>query len=145
MKTKAQHQAEYLKYAKDLFEYAIALDSDDDDIPLDDEDSAFSNNDLSEILELSALQWTQIALSMSGDGSRGPYNQFPKSADFFAISLQAPERYFRRMFRIGRGMFDHLVYSLAPNPIFHSPRHQRKGATISNGLQDIVPQYKRSY
>ncbi|KAF8229102.1 hypothetical protein L208DRAFT_1187038, partial [Tricholoma matsutake] len=22
---------------------------------------------------------------------------------------------------IGRGMFDHLVYSLAPNPIFHSP------------------------
>ena len=102
-KTKVQHQAEYLKYASDLFEYAVALDNDpnddDDDIPADDEDSSSHNdNDLGEILELSALQWMQIALAMS-DGSRGPYNQFPKSADFFAISLQAPERYFRQMFR----------------------------------------------
>jgi hypothetical protein len=103
-KTKAQHQAEYLKYASDLFEYAVALDDDDNDhnIPADDDDSdslTGNDNDLSEILELSALQWMQIALAMSGDGSRGPYNQFPKSADFFAISLQAPERYFRQMFR----------------------------------------------
>jgi hypothetical protein len=92
-KTKAQHQAEYLKYANDLFEYAIALDDDNnDDIPLDDEDfGSDSDNDLSEVLELSALQWTQIVLAMSGDGSRGSYNQFPKSSDFFAVSLQAPE------------------------------------------------------
>ena len=108
-KTKAQHQAEYLRYASDLFQYAVALDSDDhddDDIPLDDSDDenlgldsdSESDNGLSEILELSALQWTQIVLALSGDGSRGPYNQFPKSTDFFAVSLQAPERYFRRMF-----------------------------------------------
>ena len=104
-KTKAQHQAEYLKYASNLFEYAIALDNDDlndDNISADDEDSdskSGNDNNLGEILELSAFQWMQIALAMSGDGSRGPYNQFPKSADFFAISLQAPERYFRQMFR----------------------------------------------
>jgi hypothetical protein len=83
-KTRAQHQAEYLKYANDLFEYAVALDDDDDDdIPLDDEDfGSDSDNDLSEVLELSALHWTQIALALSGDGSRGPYNQFQKSSDF---------------------------------------------------------------
>jgi hypothetical protein len=65
-KTKAQHQAEYLKYANELLEYAIALDDDDDDdIPLDDEDfDSESDNDLSEVLELSALQWTQIALAL---------------------------------------------------------------------------------
>ncbi|KAF8233233.1 hypothetical protein L208DRAFT_1267524 [Tricholoma matsutake] len=122
-KTKVQHQAEYLKYANDIFEYAVALnDNDDDDIPLDGEDfgsTSDSDNDLSEVLELSAFQSTQIVLALSGDGSRGPYNQFPKSSNFFTVSLQAPEQYFRCM--IGRGMFDHLVYSLAPNPIFHSP------------------------
>ena len=31
-KTKAQHQAEYLKYANHLLQYAVALDHDDDDI-----------------------------------------------------------------------------------------------------------------
>ncbi|KAF8219197.1 hypothetical protein L208DRAFT_1342330 [Tricholoma matsutake] len=101
-KTKVQHQAEYLKYANNIFEYAVALnDDDDDDIPLDGEDfgsTSDSDNDLSEVLELSAFQWTQIALALSGDGSRGPYNQFPKSSNFFAVSLQAPEQYFCCMF-----------------------------------------------
>jgi hypothetical protein len=97
--TKAQHQAEYLGYSQSLFEYAITLEEDEDDnILLDDEDFE-ADDQISEIIELSALQWTQLALSMSGDGSRGPYNQFPKSTDFFSTSLQAPDRYFRRMFR----------------------------------------------
>jgi hypothetical protein len=48
-------------------------DDNDDDIPLDDED--FSSDSDNEVLELSALQWTQIALALSGDGSRGPYNK----------------------------------------------------------------------
>jgi hypothetical protein len=60
-KTKAQHQAEYFKYSTDRFEYAVALD--DDDIPLDDEDfGSDSDNDF----RVSALQWTQIALALSG-------------------------------------------------------------------------------
>lgn len=29
-------------------------------------------------------------------------------------------------FSVGRDMFDHLVYSLAPNPIFHSPRKKQR-------------------
>ena len=80
---KAQHQAEYLGYAQSLFEYAIALEEEDEDdnILVDDED--FEADDLSEIIELSALQWTELALSMSGNGSHGPYNQFPKSTNFF--------------------------------------------------------------
>ena len=99
-KTKAQHQAEYLKYANHLLHYAVALDNDDDDILPDDDDfGSDSDNDLSEVLELTALQWLQIVLILEGDGSRGPYNKFPKSIDFFTVSLQAPERYFRRMFR----------------------------------------------
>ena len=99
-KTKAQHQAEYLKYANHLLQYAVALDHDDDDILPDDDDfGSDSDNDLSEVLELSALQWLKIVLILTGDGSRGPYNKFPKSIDFFSVSLQAPERHFRRMFR----------------------------------------------
>ena len=95
-KTKTQYQAEYLRHANTLFQYAVALDDDDDD---EFDSDLASDNDLSEVLELTALQWTQIVLALSGDGKRGPYNQFPKSTDFFAVSLQAPERYFWRMFR----------------------------------------------
>ena len=75
--TKAQHQAKYLASSQSLFKYALALEEDENDnILLDDED--FKGDDqVSEIIELSALQWTQLALSMSGDGSCGPYNQFP--------------------------------------------------------------------
>jgi hypothetical protein len=62
-------------------------EDEDDNILVDDED--FKADDLSEIIELSALQWTELALSMSGDGSHGPYNQFPKSTNFFSTSLQA--------------------------------------------------------
>ena len=59
-KTKAQHQAEYLKYANDLLQYAVAptgrlesLDNDDDDILPDDDNLGLdSDNDLSEVLEL---------------------------------------------------------------------------------------------
>jgi hypothetical protein len=82
--TKAQHQAEYLEFAHNLFEYVFALEEDEDDkILLDDED--FELEDLNEIIELSALEWTRLALAMSGDGTRGPYNQFPKSIDFFTL------------------------------------------------------------
>jgi len=43
-KNKAQHQSEYLEFAKDLFQYAVALDNnDDDDILFDDELEGFSS------------------------------------------------------------------------------------------------------
>jgi hypothetical protein len=34
---------------------------------------------ISEILELSAPNWMEIAQGMSGDGSRGSYDRIPKS------------------------------------------------------------------
>ncbi|KAJ7358270.1 hypothetical protein DFH08DRAFT_911690 [Mycena albidolilacea] len=59
---------------------------------------------------------------MVGDGSRGPYNLIIKSADFFSVCLQAPNRQFCHMFRIGRDMSDWLVGILAHNPIFQPHR-----------------------
>jgi hypothetical protein len=56
-------------------------------------------DDTSDILELSALDWAAVAERMGGDGSRGSYDQILKSADFFSISLQAPDREFHHMFR----------------------------------------------
>ncbi|KAF8218451.1 hypothetical protein L208DRAFT_1383284, partial [Tricholoma matsutake] len=91
-----------------------------------------ADDQISKIIELSALQWAQLALSMLGDGSRGSYNQFPKSTNFFSTSLQEPDQYFHQMFRIGRDMFDCLVHILAPNPIFHSP--QKKQHHLSSQL-----------
>jgi hypothetical protein len=58
-------------------------------------------DDTSEVLEISALNWAEIAERMSGDGSRGSYDRIPKSADFFSVSLRAPDREFRHMFRWG--------------------------------------------
>jgi hypothetical protein len=58
-------------------------------------------DDVSEILEISALNWMEIAERMVGDGSRGPYNQIIKSADFFSVCLQAPNYQFHHMFRYG--------------------------------------------
>jgi hypothetical protein len=57
------------------------------------------DNYISEILEMQAIVTLQIASSLTGNGSRGPYNRFAKSADFFSTSLQSPDRQFRHQFR----------------------------------------------
>ena len=61
-------------------------------LKVDDEDFE-AGDQVSEIIELSALQWTQLALSMLGNGSCGPYNQFLQSTDFFStcLQVQAPD------------------------------------------------------
>ncbi|KAG1824894.1 uncharacterized protein BJ212DRAFT_1295949 [Suillus subaureus] len=69
---------------------------------------------------LKALEYRSSAASITGDGSRGPYNQIPRSKDFFSCCLQGPDREFRHHFRVSRDTFDWLVAKLADNTIFTS-------------------------
>jgi hypothetical protein len=147
--TKIQTQSDLIYMAEELMEASFVLEDDPDMDQLllygDQEaiDTDLFVDDTSEILEISALNWAEIAAGMSGDGSRGTYDRIPKSADFFSVSLQAPDWEFRHMFRcesvtlccflltqissIGRDMFDWVVGLLARNPIFqpHRGRPQR--------------------
>ena len=50
-------------------------------------------------LEIAGIHWESIAEHFHRTGPRGPYNQIPKSVDFFFVCLNAPDRYFRHMFR----------------------------------------------
>ncbi|KAJ7142205.1 hypothetical protein C8R46DRAFT_1233324 [Mycena filopes] len=65
----------------------IALEEDDDDTELlgnSEDEAEFLEDDISDILDLVALDWMEVVRSMAGDGSRRTYNQIPKSADFFS-------------------------------------------------------------
>ncbi|KAJ7746036.1 hypothetical protein B0H16DRAFT_1462622 [Mycena metata] len=103
--TKAQTQSDLLYTAEALLTAAIVLEDDleTEEIALFEDQEAFDADlvadDISEILELYALDWIAIAAAMSGDGSRGAYDQIIKSKDFFSVCLQAPDREFRHMFR----------------------------------------------
>jgi hypothetical protein len=70
---------------------------DDEDAP--DFDESFSDKDAAELIEAQGITFLQLAMSLSGDGSRGPYFQFPKSRDFFQCCLRSPDRIFRFIFR----------------------------------------------
>jgi hypothetical protein len=75
-------------------------DSDDADLlGMDEEEAEFLSDDTSDVLQLAALNWMDIAQYMSGDGSRRTYDKIVKSKDFFSICLRAPDREFRHMFR----------------------------------------------
>ncbi|KAJ3749666.1 hypothetical protein DFH05DRAFT_703689 [Lentinula detonsa] len=67
----------------------------------------------------------QEVSEIKGDGTRGPYNQFPKSKDWFSTSLQQPDRWFRSNHRMSRNMFDRLAFILAPNAVFYSPKKKQ--------------------
>ncbi|KAK2464094.1 hypothetical protein APHAL10511_003881 [Amanita phalloides] len=103
----------------DLDEEMMSLDqssdtsSDASEAGLDEEESYQS-------MLFSGLTLLGFAASLSGDGSRGQYNQFEKCHQFFDIALGWPDRHFRHKFRIGCQTFDHLVQLLEVNPLFHS-------------------------
>jgi hypothetical protein len=105
--TKVQRQSDAIYTAEALLATSLAFDDDPDieEMTLYEDqeqwDTDLFTDDTAEILELSALNWMQIAEMMTGDGSRGPYNQIVKSTDFFSACLQAPNREFRHMFRYG--------------------------------------------
>jgi hypothetical protein len=94
--TIAEQQSVLLGYSAYLFQASVALDIlEDDPISFDGQSDDDNNDDqdyddIGEIFELTALEWTRLALAMT-DGTRGPYNQFLKSKDFFSTSLQAPD------------------------------------------------------
>jgi hypothetical protein len=93
--TKVQTQSDTIYVAEGLLAISAALEDDDLDLEFTDENiEAFEadllmDDGISEILELSALSWMEIAQWMTGDGTRGSYDQIPKSADFFSVCLQA--------------------------------------------------------
>ncbi|KAF9224492.1 hypothetical protein BS17DRAFT_779897 [Gyrodon lividus] len=49
-----------------------------------------------------------------------PYNTWRKCTEFFKISLSWPDRDFCNEYRMGRTMFDCLVWLLEANQIFNS-------------------------
>jgi hypothetical protein len=110
-------------------------------IPSNDGDEWLLDDDQgNDVLQTIALQALGFAESMSGDGSRGPYDGIPRSKDYFATLLQQPDERFRyvfrsvsikigyfnilslrvMMFRLGQTTFDRLVCLLADNPLFTS-------------------------
>ncbi|KAM6496666.1 hypothetical protein JOM56_007139 [Amanita muscaria] len=77
---------------------------------------------ISEILKMQAIVTLQTASDLTGNGTRGSYNPYAKSADFFSTSLQSPDRQFRRA-------ETHLI---AWSPCLHqTPFSYRKGKSHS--------------
>src|ERR1700735_3979971 len=101
-------QETLLEFSELLFLSANLLEDEDcsDDLSeLVDEEGLEDVNDsqielqVSEVLELMGATWLQTASALTAEGSRGPYNQFPKSQDFFITTLQSPDLMFRHQFR----------------------------------------------
>ena len=72
-------------------------DSDEDNSDNDNDNS--HNTDDCDTFELLALHYLSEAAELAGDGTRGPYNQAPKSTDFFDIMMTSPDRTFRHLVR----------------------------------------------
>jgi hypothetical protein len=100
--TQAELQADILSLAEQLLTASLLLEADDWDAYLlgAEEDEEFkADNDVSELLDLTALNWLEIAQAISGDGSCGTYDRIPKFTDFFSVCLQAPDHEFQHVFR----------------------------------------------
>jgi hypothetical protein len=152
-KSKAQMQAELTGMAEALLIASFAdedeVEGEDFDMELEDKDEWQLDNldPKDDVLGHVALRVLELADSMSGNGSRGPYNGIVCSKDYFPALLQQPDQRFRYVFRsvnmnlkfffdylkylifrLSRSTFDRLVALLANNPIFtsrgkHPQRH----------------------
>jgi hypothetical protein len=90
--TKAQTQSDA---AKGLLSASILLEDDPelDSFSDQDEFEAYAlADDISDFLDLSALNWMEIAQAIAGDRLRGTYDQIQKSLDFFCL-LTSTSRY----------------------------------------------------
>jgi hypothetical protein len=98
--SKAQVQAELAEMAEVLFVASLA-DEDMDDMNLNEEDEWLLDDldPTDDALQIIALRTLEFVQSMSGNGSRGPYNGIPRSKDYFATLLQQPDQRFRYVFR----------------------------------------------
>jgi hypothetical protein len=84
--TKTQIQSDILHLAETLLAASTLLEDDADPgevFGVDEEDAEFFGDDISDVLDLAALNWVELAQYMSGDGLRGTYDQIAKSKDFF--------------------------------------------------------------
>ncbi|KAG1811044.1 hypothetical protein EV424DRAFT_1542682 [Suillus variegatus] len=85
--TQAELQAHLAGQAQLLMRLAAVLDDNDDELANDDDldDDYLSDSDA---LLMAALDYRSLAVSITGDGSRVPYNQIPQCKDFFSCCLQ---------------------------------------------------------
>ena len=63
------------------------------------ESSEFDDDVHYQSMLLSGTALLGLSASLSGDGSRGQYDQFEKCHQLFDIALQWPDRHFRHKFR----------------------------------------------
>ena len=91
--TLAQQQSELLVLAESFFQASLVLDLIDDDGFSDEDRSDSDEDDIMDVLELTAFEWMKIAIMMS-DGWHGPYNVFLKPQDFFFDILAGPRPLF---------------------------------------------------
>lgn len=96
--------AEFLTYASAILDSDVVFNLEDDSDLLDQDDDEVEDwmmDDRSgvELLQLAGFSWAGFSSSLTGTGSRGPYNAWPKSQDFFPAALQSPDRWFRHLFR----------------------------------------------
>ena len=95
-KSKTQIQAELVGMAEAIF--VTSLDSDDEkvdvDVDFEGEDEWLLDNmdPEDDALQYVVLQVLEFAQSMSGSGSRGPYNWIACSKDYFPTLLQQPDQ-----------------------------------------------------
>lgn len=98
--SKAQVQAELAEMAEVLFVASLADEDMDDMNPNEEDEWLLDDLDpTDDALQIIALRTLEFVQSMSGNGSRGPYNGIPRSKDYFATLLQQPDQRFRYVFR----------------------------------------------
>ena len=100
--SKAQIQAELVGVAEVIF--VTSLDDDDEggeDVDFEGEDGWLLDDmdPEDDALQYVALRVLEFSQSMSGSGSRGPYNRIACSKDYFPTLLQQPDQRFRYVFR----------------------------------------------
>jgi len=166
-KSKAQIQAELVGMAEVMFVASLDDDGEEADMDVDFEgEDQWLLDDMDpedDALQYVALRVLESAQSMSGSGSRGPYNGIARSKDYFPTLLQQPDQRFRYVFRsvnnkclhylpvpdlkdlvfrLSRSTFDRLVALLADNPIFIS-RGKRPQRHVKFQLAAFLMRYGR--
>ncbi|KIM72617.1 hypothetical protein PILCRDRAFT_93387 [Piloderma croceum F 1598] len=113
-KSKAECQAD-LALLMELY-FAASMATEEDPDLMDDakmEDELLGGNGANpKVFEILGLQTLQDVGAMSGDGSHWPYNQQPKSKDWFLSSLLSANRDFHKTFQYGKKPQAHVKVPL---------------------------------
>ncbi|KAJ7226031.1 hypothetical protein GGX14DRAFT_386724 [Mycena pura] len=111
---KDQHfeQALHFFMAADLLEGTSSAEEADGDHV---DENIVQGDEIPIMLWVLGAEWLGIAEALRGNGTRGPYFQFLKSADFFELALQMPDRLFRYMFRYAHFYLTWIEQLLIPS------------------------------